>query len=241
MTSLRDRLDAGIDRLKSDRETQFSAFAVVFFLLAFPAYFSYAANNVEAGGFRGVDTYTINGDLIPVLLAEGTEYVGDGDTVSLSFDPSDVDWGETGRNVVAVRLTMEYSEDETSAGVGCASPLTGGSVQADSITGTVLRDEYNGTATGQNQAQGTSSHEVLVEWYNASLLDTTVSDRSEGDLVEELEGGTTGLGTYLIDLEVQVQSGGGAGCTYTDDGEEIAYRVELLVLNYQIDVAESTS
>ena len=119
---------------------------------------------------------------------------------------------------------MEYSEDETSAGVGCASPLTGGSVQADSITGTVLRDEHNGTATGQNQAQGTSSHEVLVEWYNASLLDTTVSDRSEGDLVEELEGGTTGLGTYLIDLEVQVQSGGGAGCTYTDDGEEIAYR-----------------
>ena len=72
-------------------ETQFSAFAVVFFLLAFPAYFSHAANNVEAGGFRGVDTYTINGDLIPVLLAEGTEYVGDGDTVSPSFDTSDVD------------------------------------------------------------------------------------------------------------------------------------------------------
>ena len=179
MTSLRDRLDAGLDRLKSDRETQFSAFAVVFFLLAFPAYFSYAANNVEAGGFRGVDTYTINGDLTPVLLAGDPEYIGDGDTVSLSFDPSDVDWGETGRNVVAVRLTMEYSEDETSAGVGCAFP-TGGSVQADSITGTVLRDEHNGTATGQNQAQGTSSHEVLVEWYNASLLDTTVSDRSEG-------------------------------------------------------------
>ena len=66
-------------------------------------------------------------------------------------------------------MTLTYSEDETSGGPGCAAPGASAS-EPDTITGTITHDNETGTASGQNQEQGESTHEILVEWYNSSLL-----------------------------------------------------------------------
>ena len=61
-----------LDDLKSDRDTQITAICIVFFLLAFPAYFSFAASGVDgAAGLGGVRDYEVSGELSYVELASG--------------------------------------------------------------------------------------------------------------------------------------------------------------------------
>jgi len=45
------------------------------------------------------------------------------------------------------------------------------------------------------------------------------------------------LGVYTLDVTVVVDSGGGLGCSHTDDGEEVEYLVELITLDYSITSA----
>ena len=39
----------------------------------------------------------------------------------------------------------------------------------------------------------------------------------------------------MLNLSVEVQEGGGIGCNHNDEGEEISYTVEVLVLDYTIN------
>ena len=92
----------------------------------------------------------------------------------------------------------------------------------------------------QNLGQGESSHEILVEWYNSSLLNGTVSGLSESEIAAQLDAGEAGLGAYMLDLSVDVQEGGGIGCNHNDEGEEVSYVVELLVLDYTINTVNNS-
>ena len=131
-------------------------------------------------------------------------------------------------------MTLTYSEDETSGGPGCVAP--GASApDPDTITGTITHGNETGTASGQNKGQGVASHEVLVEWYNSSLLNGTVSGLSESEIDSQLDAGETGLGSYMLNLSVEVQECGGIGCNHNDEGEEVSYVVEVLVLDYTIN------
>ncbi len=182
----------------------------------------------------GIADYTVESDLIVELLGDGDEYIGDGETLEIDLHTDAISWSGENRNVVAVLVTLNYSEDETSGGPGCIAP--GASApDPDTITGTIAHGNKTGTASGQNQAQGESSHEVLVEWYNSSLLNGTISGLSEGDIASQLDAGEIGLGAYMLNLSVEVQEGGGIGCNHNDEGEEISYTVEVLVLDYTIN------
>jgi len=64
-----------------------------------------------------------------------------------------------------------------------------------------------------------------------------VSGVSKSDIINGLDVGNTGLGTYALDISVVVDTGGGVGCSHTDDGEEVEYLVELVILDYTIESA----
>ena len=148
----------------------------------------------------GVGNYSISGEVSYEILGNNTEYVNDGETIILDLSTNNIEWTSENRNVVGVRVILTYSEDETSNGVGCAAP---GASQPDpdTITGTITHGDFNGTESGENQGQGSSSHEVLVEWYNSSLyLSGNASGMSESEIESELDAMGEGLGAYTLSL-----------------------------------------
>ena len=185
----------------------------------------------------GIGDYSISGTISYETLGNNTEYVGDGETILVDFNTNDIEWTSDNRNVVGVRVLLTYSEDETSNGLGCAAP--GASQQdPDTITGTLTHDDFNGTESGQNQGQGSSSHEVLVEWYNSSLyLSGNATGMSESQIKNELDSMGAGLGLHFLEINVEAESGNAAGCNHTDNGEEVEYLVEVVLLEYEITPA----
>ena len=164
-------------------------------------------------------------------LADGIDYVNDGQTLTVEMHTDAIDDAED-LNIVGVRVTLTYSEDETSSGIGCNAPGAS-NPDPDTITGTVVHNEHNTSASGQNSGTGVSSHIVEVEWFNASMIGN-VSGVSKSDINNGLDVGDAGLGVYTLDVTVVVDSGGGLGCSHTDDGEEVEYLVELITLDYSI-------
>ena len=164
-------------------------------------------------------------------LADGVEYINDGQTFTIEMHTDSIDNADE-LNIVGVRVSLNYSEDETSSGLGCNAPGAS-NPDPDTITGTVAHNEYNSTSSGQNSGGGTSSHQVVVEWFNASMTGN-VSGVSKSDINEGLDVGNSGSGIYSLDISVVVEEGGGIGCAHTDDGEEIEYLVELIILDYSI-------
>ena len=185
----------------------------------------------------GIGDYSISGTISYETLGNNTEYVGDGETILVDFNTNDIEWTSDNRNVVGVRVLLTYSEDETSNGLGCAAP---GASQPDpdTITGTLTHDDFNGTESGQNQGQGSSSHEVLVEWYNSSLyLSGNATGMSESEIKNELDSMGAGLGLHFLEINVEAESGNAVGCNHTDNGEEVEYLVEVVLLEYEITPA----
>tara|TARA_B100000927_G_scaffold53974_1_gene40935 strand:+ start:717 stop:2819 length:2103 start_codon:yes stop_codon:yes gene_type:complete len=178
--------------------------------------------------------WTVSANFDNETLADGLEYVNDGESTFINMHTDAVE-GSEDFNVVGVRVTLQYSEDESSSGFGCAVPGAS-NPDPDTITGTISNDKINGTASGQNSGGGVSSHTVEVEWFNESLIGN-VSGVSKSDIIEGLEGGENGLGSYTLELSVMVETGGGAGCSHTDEGEDIEYIVELVILDYTIQQA----
>jgi len=184
------------------------------------------------GGISG--DWIVSANFDNETLADGLEYVNDGELTVINMHTDAVE-GSEDFNIVGVRVTLQYSEDESSSGFGCAVPGAS-NPDPDTITGTISNDKINGTASGQNSGGGGSSHTVEVEWFNESLIGN-VSGVSKSDIIEGLEGGENGLGLYTLELSVIVETGGGPGCSHTDEGEEIEYIVELVTLDYMIQQA----
>ena len=163
-------------------------------------------------------------------LDNGGEYIEDGASFTLN-DISTDSLNDDSLNIVGARIIMTYSEDETRSGVvpgGCAfSDDTSG---ADTITGILSHSEFNGSASGQNQDSGPASHETVVEWYDASLIGN-VSGVSMADIEAGLNADGAGLGAYSIEISVDATVGGAAGCTHEDNGENVDYIVEVIVLS----------
>lgn len=222
-----------LDDLKSDRDTQITAICIVFFLLAFPAYFSFAASGVDgAAGLGGVRDYEVSGELTYVELASGGEYIADGTTFDIENLHTDAIDGAEDMNIVGVRLTMTYGQDdEQSEGNPIACAAAQGN-QADTISGNTDHAGFTGSADGQNGGQG-GSHAAEAIWYNDSMMGV-ISGLSEAEIVEQIDAMGAGLGPYNASVSVTAESGGGFGCPHTDDGEDVSYVVELIVFDYTI-------
>ncbi len=225
-----------LDELKTNRDTQIAVFCIVFFLLAFPAYFKIKADATSStGAMGGVGDYNINGNLSYVPLDNGMEYIADGDTFALDDLHTDSVDGAEDMNIVGVRLSLSYGEDEEGSGPPtCVGPL-GGQNAADTVSGTAMHAGFNESADGQNNG-GNGGHEVIVEWFNSSMVDATVSGLSESEIVSQIDSMGAGLGAYSVEMSVAAQAGNapGPGCSRADSGEEITYAVELIVFDYAI-------
>jgi hypothetical protein len=221
------------DDLKTDSDKQIMVASIVFFLLAFPAYFSFAASGVAgATGMGGVRDYEVSGELMYVELASGGEYIADGTTFEIEDLHTDALDGAEDMNIVGVRLTMTYgADDETGGGITCGLPGNNNN-QADTITGAAEHAGFTGSADGQNGGQG-GSHAAEAIWYNDSMIGV-ISGLSESEIVEQIDAMGAGLGSYNASVSVAAESGGGAGCMHSDDGEDVSYLVELIVFDYTI-------
>ena len=235
LSYIRNPKIAPLGRFKLPKKNQYGAIAAAI-LIPFGAaeaiYLVGAPESTEGAG--GVGNYSISGEISYEMLGNNTEYVNDGETILIDLSTSSVEWTSNNRNVVGVKVLLTYSEDETSNGVGCAAP---GASQPDpdTITGTITHDEFNGTESGQNQGQGSSSHEILVEWYNSTLFFSgNATNMSKSEIISELDSNGAGLGPYFLEITVEAESGNAPGCNHTDNGEEVEYFVEIILLNYEI-------
>ena len=222
-----------LDDLKNDRDTQITAICIGFFLIAFPLYFSVAASGVDgAAGMGGVRDYEVSGELTYVELASGGEYIADGTTYDIENLHTDAIDGADDMNIVGVRLTMTYGEDdETGGGALCNLPGNNNN-QADTISGATDHAGFTGSANGQNGGQG-GSHFAEAIWYNDSMMGV-ISGLSEAEIVEQIDSMGAGLGPYNASVSVTAETGGGPGCMHSDDGEDVSYTVELIVFDYTI-------
>ena len=210
------------------------AIGFVIGVIFFAGELSYLVNAPDSSdSMGGVGDYTIDSTLFVDDFADGTEYVMDGDTVMLDFNTNSVETWENGDNVVGVRVTMNFGEDETKSGLLC-----GISNEApDTVTGTVAHDDQNQTLQGDNQGgNGILIFEMI--WYNSSLAESgNASGLSESEIHSQLDAGDTGLGVYSVEITVEADAGGNGACNHSDDGEEITYSLQLLVLDYSIEAA----
>ncbi|HJL96992.1 MAG TPA: hypothetical protein QF401_02460 [Candidatus Poseidoniaceae archaeon] len=225
-----------LDDLKSNRDTQITVACIAFFLIAFPLYFSSQGGiGSGSGAMGGVGDYNINGNLSYVEIADGIEYIADGETFSIDDLHTDAIDGAEDMNIVGVRVVMSYGEDESGGNNPVICP--GGQDGADTISGTAMHAGFNGTADGQNNG-GSGAHDVTVEWFNSSMVGATVSGLSESAIVEQIDSMGAGLGTYSAEISVDAETGNEVSalpqCQRSDEGEEVTYSVELIVFDYTI-------
>jgi hypothetical protein len=85
-----------------------------------------------------------------------------------------------------------------------------------------------------------SGESIAVEWHVSDIVDTTVSNMSEAGIRMLLDGDGWGVGEHYLDISVTVVEGSGASptCNTNDNGEEVAYTIELISLEYTITPVE---
>ena len=222
---------AFMDDLKTDQRTQILVAGMVFFAVAFPLYFNYAANNVDEVQLSGpVGNYSVEGTYSYHQIASGSMYVNDGSTEDI-FANSDASVDDLdGKNLVGVRATLTFTDDETQGGPGCAVAQ---GPQDDDVSGGM---DYYGLVEPSTQVS--SGESVNLEWHDSSIVGTTVSNMSEGAIEMLLDGMGMGEGEHMLSISVSVNTGGGALCTSSDDGEEVSYVIELVSLEYTITAVE---
>ena len=222
---------AFMDDLKTDQRTQILVAGMVFFAIAFPLYFNYAASNVDEVQLSGpVGNYSVEGTYSYHQIASGSMYVNDGSTEDI-FANSDASVDDLdGKNLVGVRATLTFTDDETQGGPGCAVAQ---GPQDDDVSGGM---DYYGLVEPSTQVS--SGESVNLEWHDSSIIGTTVSNMSEGAIEMLLDGMGLGEGEHMLSISVSVNTGGGALCTSSDDGEEVSYVIELVSLEYTITAVE---
>ncbi len=221
---------AFMDDLKNDQRTQILVAGMVFFAIAFPLYFSFAAGEVESFSPSGpVGTYEVSGEYSYHEIASGSETIGDEETANIIANSDAAGDSIKGKNIVGVRATLTFDDQESVSGPGCAVAQ---GPQDDDVSGALSHEPF------EESTNVLSGESVMIEWHDSSIVDTTVSNMSEGEIELMLSGMGIGLGEHSLDISVSVNTGGGLGCGSDDDGETVAYVIELISLEYTITMVE---
>ena len=227
-----------MEDLKTNRDAQITVGSILFFVLAFPIYFGIAAGNADTGFASAAGDYQVSGELTYVMLDSGSESIADGDTWSMTYNTDAVNDADE-LNIVGVRISMTYSEDET----GNDAPICTGSDAPDTITGTASHLTFNASGDGQNNG-GTGAHDVSAIWYNESMIGANVSGLSLNEIKEQIDSMGAGLGDHTVSIGVDAETGAQNPpilCQRSDGGETVDYTVEMIVLDYSIEAAQSSS
>ena len=221
---------AFIDDLKTDQRTQILVGGIIFFAIAFPVYFSFAAGEVDSYSSSGpVGTYEVSGEYSYHEIGSGSETIGDGETANVMANSDAAGDSIKGKNIVGVRATLTFTDGETQSGLGCAAAQ---GPQDDDVSGHIMYAQM------EQSSQLLSGESVMIEWHDSSILGTTVTNMSEGAIELMLSGMGLGLGEHSLDISVSVNTGGGFQCQSNDDGEKVSYVIELISLEYTITMVE---
>ena len=221
--------------LKNNRDKQIMAISIVFFVLAFPIYFGLAAAGAdEGGGLNAVNMYEVTGEVTYIEIAAGDEFIADGDTLTIDDLHTDSIDDAEDFNIVGVILTMSYTEDEqTTSNIPGSCAVASGNPAEDTITGMTMHGEYNETASGSNNGDS-GGHTVESYWINESIVGEIVV-MSKAEIISMVDANGAGLGAYTAEITVDAEAGGaGPGCSRSDAGEDVVYKVELVVFDYDI-------
>jgi hypothetical protein len=94
-----------------------------------------------------------------------------------------------------------------------------------------MHGAYNTSASGTNE---NPSHTVESLWFNDSMVDSILF-LSESEIIAGIDADGAGLGAYSLDITVDAEAGtAGLGCSRSDNGEEVSYKIELIVYDYTI-------
>lgn len=219
-----------MDDLKTDQRTQILVAGMIFFAIAFPAYFGYAASNVDDYEVSGpIGTYFVDGTYSYHEIAAGAVYVNDQSTETIIANSDDATDDLDGKNLVGVRAILTYTDDEQQTAPGCLFYQPA----ADDVRASLSHDSIL-----PEQSQVASGESITLEWIFSDIVGMTVENASVSD-IEMLLDGELGEGEHILDISVTVAEGGGTGaCTTTDEGESIEYVIELISLDYTIEMVE---
>ena len=170
-----------------------------------------------------VGSYSISGTYSFHEIAEGSEFIEDGESIPIDANSEDSIDPLDGLNIVGVLITIAHQDDETVNGAGCAFADP---PQDDTVDASI---GYSGLTASDSS---TGAFDFQLDWHNSTLIDTTVSNMTKSEIQMMLDGGGLGLGDYELILGVTVQNGGGAFCTSDDTGQDVDYKIELVSLEY---------
>ena len=221
---------AFMDDLKNDQRTQILVAGMVFFAIAFPLYFSFAAGEVESFSPSGpVGTYEVSGEYSYHEIASGSETIGDEETANIIANSDAAGDSIKGKNIVGVRATLTFDDQESVSSPGCAVAQ---GPQDDDVSGALSYIPF------EESGQVLSGESINIEWHNSSIVGTTVTNMSEGEIELMLSGMGLGFGEHTLDITVNVNTGGGLGCGSDDTNEVVNYVIELISLEYTITMVE---
>ena len=218
--------------LKNNRDKQIMAISIVFFVLAFPLYFGLAAAGADgSAGLNEVNMYEVTGEVTYIEIAAGDEFIANGDPLIIDDLHTDSIDDAEDLNIVGVILTMSYTESEDANGATCI--VNSGNPADDTITGMTMHGEYNETASGSNNGDS-GSHTVESYWINQSIVGEIVV-MSKAEIISMVDADGAGLGAYSAEITVDANAGGAPpGCQRSDAGEDVVYKIELVVFDYDI-------
>ena len=258
MNQIRTPEISSLGRFEIPTQEKLATFAIVIALglvMSEAVYYVSAPDSSNVSNSTGgyLVTYTEE----TIFFTSGSEYINDGETLSLSFNSDSIESWPNGTNVVGALVYLSFDEDETSSGLGCA---VGGDYEPDTITGTVRHNllrlpDWNDTDSSLNQ-QGNFGIKLgeFDEGYPGFLLgqspfwiwftaneglaisnNDTQSNYSKSEIQNSIDLGEEGLGDYFLDITVDSEEGGSFQCQHNDDGEQVDYEIQLITWDYNIE------
>ena len=189
----------------------------------------------EEDTLGGLGTYGVEATWTTVELEAKTAYYNDGETVTWTLDdgPFSDQIEAAGNHVVGVLLTLSYPSDDETPNPGLCTGLEDN--VPDVVSGTATKGDWS---LEQTDSEG-GGHEVNLTWHDQSALEAgSISNVTEQEVLDRFAFGADARGAFDLSVTVDAQAFEGALCTHSDDGEEVATVVGLLVLDLNVTLIE---
>ena len=176
-------------------------------------------------------TYTLEATWTELPMEVKSEYYSDDEEVSwtLSSDLAQQEIQDAGGIIVGISMVLDYPNEDEAPNVGLCTGLEDN--VEDIIYGTISKNDWSLTQNDVNPG----SHTVNLTWHNQSLLDAgNVTGMSKNDIMSQIDFGEDAYGVYDFSILVDADAYDGGLCTHTDNGEEVASSVSLLVIDLAI-------
>ena len=173
-------------------------------------------------------TYSVSGTYSYHEIAEGSEYIEDGGSLTVTSSSDDATDSVDDLNIVGVRVSISHIDDETLTGPLC---IAADPPQDDLVEASISHEGLNLSDSS------TEAFDFQLDWHDSTIIGNNVSNMTKSAIEAMLDGGGLGFGVHNLELAVTVQNGGGFQCNSNDDGQEVSYVVELVSLEYQIVMA----